>query len=446
MKRFLRAILALCMCFTIVLSCAIPQAKAFDLAGAVLYNIAGNIGVNAALRAIGVGPGNSPEAFNNLVNDIANSDIVNTAGQILISGSTGDYKGFLQKSFLQAILDFMFDTGVLSAPTNSYSVSGFMTAGSSTISAPNPFSVYYFYNSARYTYYSIILSAKSQDYTVTRDSGVVQTYRGNFAYNGTYYFISNNASNASPDFPRLPDISVNSTSNADLAHAVISANFPSGFDPSVSTREDFILGSVASSVDSSLYDSWTANGGTYDGGDYIPVSIPSLSPSAIASQTQVQAQAGTIPDAVVEEIVAGSEAVPDTDTGTLAGVIEAIQALPQTLADLFTGIKDAVLSIPQAIADVFSPPAVSESYQISLSSFFPFCIPFDLYNLLDALAAAPEAPVINGVIPVPTFGQTYEIEVDLSPWDNVAALFRTLQLGLFIVGLALVTRERFLRS
>lgn len=442
MKKFLRPFLVLCLCCSIVFSAAIPQAKAFDLAGAVLYNIAGNIGVNAALRAIGVGPGNSPEAFNNLVNDIANSDIFNTASQILIYGSAGDYKGLFQKTFLQGILDFMFDSGTIVNSDGSYTSLTVSASplGAGTYSASAPFWLVGFTVSNTTVF---LMCSKETEYIRFNSNAysLSQTF-------GDFYFISYVSSPSGlGDIRYLGDYTGKisySSSTVTMARSFLSS-YSSDLG-SLSSTVDLTLDTVASSVDSSLYDSWTANGGTYDGGDYIPVSIPSLDASAISAQTQAQAQAGSIPDAVVEEIVAGSEAVPDTDTGTIAEVIDAIQALPQTMADLFTGIKDAVLSIPQAIADVLSPPAVSESFQISLTDFFPFCIPFDLYNLLDALAASPEAPVINGVIPVPTFGQTYEIEVDLTPWDNVAALFRTLQLGLFIVGLALVTRERFLRS
>lgn len=109
-------------------------------------------------------------------------------------------------------------------------------------------------------------------------------------------------------------------------------------------------------------------------------------------------------------------------------------------------IVAAVQAIPAAIADVFSPPAISDEYMISLSDFFPFCLPFDIYDLLSALAADPQAPVFEWTIAVPRWGISHDIEIDLSEWDDIARLFRTFELGAFVLGLALITRQKFLRS
>ena len=79
-------------------------------------------------------------------------------------------------------------------------------------------------------------------------------------------------------------------------------------------------------------------------------------------------------------------------------------------------------------------------YQIDLKKFFPFCIPFDLYDFFTCLNADPVAPVIEWVIPLPG-GDTYPLEIDLSAFDGVAQLLRRLQLLLFCVGLAFKTRD-----
>lgn len=80
-----------------------------------------------------------------------------------------------------------------------------------------------------------------------------------------------------------------------------------------------------------------------------------------------------------------------------------------------------------------------------LQSVFPFCLPFDIYNLLLALAADPVAPSFTWRFYVPGICDE-DITVDLSPFDTVAQIVRTVELLAFIVGLALVTRERFLRG
>lgn len=420
-KRFFSCFIALILVCSLMLHAMTPRAKAFDLAGAVLYNIAGNIGVNAALRAIGVGPGNSPEAFNNLVNNIANSDIVNTAGQILVAGTTGDYKGFFQKTFLQGILDFMFDTGVL--------VSKNVSLAAPAYTKNMPYSEAYSYASLQP--YSLIVPLSDG---------------GQYLFASSVPFSFNDTTitgavivTASKAFWTWNSNTLNWTSSRSITVSDYASYSYIGSD-GLTTTSDLLLDSVASSVDSSLYDSWTANGGTYDGGDYIPVSIPSLDASAISAQTQAQAQTGSIPDAVVEEIVAGSEAVPDTDTGTIAGVIEAIQALPQTLADNFTGVKEAVLSIPQAIADVFTPAQDITFYQLDLKSLFPFCIPFDVYSMLAALAADPVAPSFDFELDLGPVG-LLPISADFSDWDDAAAFLRTCETLVFAVALAVKTKD-----
>ena len=75
-----------------------------------------------------------------------------------------------------------------------------------------------------------------------------------------------------------------------------------------------------------------------------------------------------------------------------------------------------------------------------VSKGFPFCIPFDLYAFLACLNAEPVAPVINWEIALPG-GGSYPIQIDRSPFNSVAQLLRRLQLLLFILGLAIKTRD-----
>ena len=72
----------------------------------------------------------------------------------------------------------------------------------------------------------------------------------------------------------------------------------------------------------------------------------------------------------------------------------------------------------------------------NLKDKFPFCIPFDIYDLVSGLVAEREAPVIT--CPVDVSGHT--VTLDLSEFDSVAELFRLLELILFIIGLAIGTR------
>lgn len=85
-------------------------------------------------------------------------------------------------------------------------------------------------------------------------------------------------------------------------------------------------------------------------------------------------------------------------------------------------------------------------YALDLTEFFPFCIPYDIKEFLSLLSAAPEAPVFEWDIVVKSWDWGFHVTVDLSPWNDVAALFRKLELLAFIVGLGFVTREKFLRG
>lgn len=80
-----------------------------------------------------------------------------------------------------------------------------------------------------------------------------------------------------------------------------------------------------------------------------------------------------------------------------------------------------------------------------LKDVFPFCLPFDVYNFLNCLAADPVAPAFNWRFYIPRLCDE-EITVDLSPFDTVAQIVRTMELLAFCIGLAYVTRERFIRG
>ena len=128
------------------------------------------------------------------------------------------------------------------------------------------------------------------------------------------------------------------------------------------------------------------------------------------------------------------QSVTDTLTqlsdGTLthADYLTQIEAAPETLPDTGTS------------TDTWTPPSDPGAFALDLTSFFPFCIPFDLYDFLTCLNADPVAPVINWDLSLPGIG-TYPITIDLSPFDSVAQLLRRLQLLLFIIGLAVKTRD-----
>lgn len=86
------------------------------------------------------------------------------------------------------------------------------------------------------------------------------------------------------------------------------------------------------------------------------------------------------------------------------------------------------------------PVSDIKPYGLVLKEYFPFCIPFDIYDFFSVLIAEPQAPQFHWELQ-DLSGNTYSIDVDLSPWDSFAAVFRRMQLLLFIVGLAAASRK-----
>lgn len=131
--------------------------------------------------------------------------------------------------------------------------------------------------------------------------------------------------------------------------------------------------------------------------------------------------------------------------GLKNGTITLDDYLEKVRAEAITTTPDATTapgtdSESGTTTDTWTPPADPSGFALDLSGIFPFCIPFDLYDFLCCLDAPPEAPVIEWEIALPG-GGSYPLLIDLSPFDSVAQLLRRLQLLLFIVALAIKTRD-----
>lgn len=74
-----------------------------------------------------------------------------------------------------------------------------------------------------------------------------------------------------------------------------------------------------------------------------------------------------------------------------------------------------------------------------LGEKFPFSIPFDLVALVTVLNAEPQAPRFEGTV---NFGfTTWDYDINLEQFDNVAQVCRIAELLLLVVGLILITRS-----
>lgn len=90
----------------------------------------------------------------------------------------------------------------------------------------------------------------------------------------------------------------------------------------------------------------------------------------------------------------------------------------------------------------------TETYKLDLLSFFPFCIPRDIMLLLQAFVAEPQTPEFD--IPFPTWedGQmtTMNYTLSLAQFEGLAAALRTFESIAFMIGLLVVTRQKYLRG
>lgn len=170
-------------------------------------------------------------------------------------------------------------------------------------------------------------------------------------------------------------------------------------------------------------------------------------------------------DATLDKVLSGEL--------TADQVITAVGAQPYVLTDAETGeiattdtpaenVKPVALegdlSIPQDLVaeDTYTPTNTSTDtdkpknrFNFPLSEFFPFCLPFDLYDFLTFFVADPVAPVFE--LDLSTMFSAdpdiydpesdYSITIDLSKFDEVAELLRIIETIGIIVGFVMVSRK-----
>ena len=116
------------------------------------------------------------------------------------------------------------------------------------------------------------------------------------------------------------------------------------------------------------------------------------------------------------------------------------------LKSFFNPLTQAISSVASSVIDFFSFDADLSVYTAELTSFFPFCIPWDIYNMFTLFLAEPQAPHMEFDINFPYMDEPWHLVIDLAAWDTVAQILRSLELIAFCVGLGLFTREKFLRG
>lgn len=160
----------------------------------------------------------------------------------------------------------------------------------------------------------------------------------------------------------------------------------------------------------------------------------------------------TLPDIEYGNIITEGQTLEEALTQTQSQLINGTMTWEQYV-DLLTNGNGINITInngggtsnqyPIENGGVSSTPLMPEQltpYVVDLRDFFPFCIPFDLYDFFSLLAAEPEAPVFHWEIQ-DLAGNVYPIDIDLSSWDTFALVFRKMQLLVFVIGLAMASRK-----
>lgn len=129
--------------------------------------------------------------------------------------------------------------------------------------------------------------------------------------------------------------------------------------------------------------------------------------------------------------------------GAADGTISGSDAI--TVGDAATGsIVDSTVSDAVGNEGTWStqkpkPSSWDKLKNPELYLFFPFCLPWDMYEIISLLSSSAQAPVFE--FPIKTNLVNENIKVDLSPYEPVAVVFRAMILLLCAFGLIWVTKK-----
>ena len=122
-----------------------------------------------------------------------------------------------------------------------------------------------------------------------------------------------------------------------------------------------------------------------------------------------------------------------------------------TIADTVVDAADAVADWLDFIKDMFSDvdsgvSAISSTMGDAanlMKTKFPFCIPWDVYYLLNFLAEEPQTPVFRLPIKLESYGIEEYIEVDMSRFSALSTLSRTILTVIYCYALLNLTMKIF---
>lgn len=156
-------------------------------------------------------------------------------------------------------------------------------------------------------------------------------------------------------------------------------------------------------------------------------------------------------DAIIDLLNDGATDIPIADpvTGVASPVAVTDIDLTDTVPAIDTVEEQAGVGSTAVVdPDVPLDPDVDtvNSLAFDLREIFPFCIPFDLYNLLTKFVAEPQAPYWEISIPMPMNLPALEFVIDFSDFESVGVVLRSFEMVLFVASLAVATRSIYLRG
>lgn len=443
-NRFLRVVVCLLVICCLIVNMSPIRANAAFVSGSVAIGSAAVIA--AVLIGLGLSSGTAMDDFNALVSNL--QSYLATLGWIvdglitvksIVSGASMKYA--VPQNLIEDVRDFIIDTAVCvyqDVYLSSSVISSKYSSVDSSVKAKMQEAMSYGYIiinkswSYKWNYYVVVSNApfssyvNAQGYTTfiaSDGSSLLYSFDG-----GAWSTRSEIAWGSSGEYIEFyVGTGVNTvTSSYDLTIGNVSIDNTALED----AYSDWA--STAFVVSESVVDTETAVETVVDTTYWQVVVADTYEETAALTQTQVQT------GVAVDDSYVGVDSTTET-TGFLSNILIWLQS-----------VWEAIISIPASIVsgitDFFTFSTDLSTYAVELTSFFPFCVPWDIYNFFALFLAEPEAPCLEFDIDFPYMNEPWHIVIDLSAWDTVATVLRTLELVLFIVGLAMVTREKFLRG
>lgn len=179
--------------------------------------------------------------------------------------------------------------------------------------------------------------------------------------------------------------------------------------------------------------------------DYVPsVSAPldKLEDFTVGGDVVIDSDSVDIPDTGVDEGTGEDTGILEGIKGFFTGLWDMLKELLASIVGLLTGILDLLKNL--IIPDTFNNFDFSPLY-LSVSDKFPFCIPFDLVNMINEFKADKKEPKfivdMSGFSSSKTKANNLNFEIDLTKFEQLFVIVRTLTLVTFIFGIAYKTRD-----